>query len=218
MTTATHILSDEWLVDYAAGTAPEPVAVLVGSHLALSPLARKAYACLQALGGTLLESIEPAVLKLGALDAVLGRLDAPAATATPPPGPRADADIVPTPLRGYLPRRFADIKWRRLASGIDQHVIPCHDARGFRLSLMRVAPGRSVPQHTHRGSEVVLVLDGGYDDAFGHYGRGDVEVADASIEHSPIADPGGDCIGLMIDQGPVRLTGPLGRFINPLLR
>jgi putative transcriptional regulator len=214
MTAAPHILGDEWLLDYAAGTAPEPVAVLIATHLALSPAARKAHACLEAVGGSLLESIEPAALKAGALDAVLARLDAPAAA----PLPQSQRnDIVPAVLQRYLPGGLAAVKWRTLARGIQQSFIPCSDARGFRLSLMRVAPERPIPRHTHRGEELVLVLDGGYHDEFGHYGPGDVESADASIEHHPMTDPGGDCIGLVVDQGPARLTGPLGRLINPFM-
>src|SRR5262245_32162717 len=184
MTGTPHILGDEWLVDYAAGTAPGPVAVFIAAHLALSPAARKAYACLEAVGGSLLQAIEPAALNPGALEAVLQRLDAPSARPADLPA-KPDAAIVPDTLRSHLPGGLAGVRWRSLARGIDQYLIPCRDARGFRLSLMRVASGRTIPRHTHRGDELVLVLDGGYQDAFGHYGRGEVEVADPTIDHHP---------------------------------
>jgi putative transcriptional regulator len=144
----------------------------------------------------------------------LARLDAPAARAA---APESGDEFLPAALRSYLPGGVAGVKWRMLARGIGRYMIPCRDTRGFRLSLMRIAPGRTIPRHTHRGDELVLVLDGGYHDEFGHYGRGDVEAADASVEHHPVADPGRDCIGLVVDQGPARLTGRLGRLINPFM-
>ena len=75
-----------------------------------------------------------------------------------------------------------------------------------------------MPVHTHASSELTLVLAGGFTDQFGHFLRGDLAEADASVEHRPVADPGEDCLCLAVTDGPMRLTGPLGRLINPFLR
>ena len=53
-------IADEWLIDRAAGAAPEPVSVLVEAHLSMCPEARATAARLDAVGGALLERIEPA--------------------------------------------------------------------------------------------------------------------------------------------------------------
>jgi putative transcriptional regulator len=83
---------------------------------------------------------------------------------------------------------------------------------------MRIRAGRAVPRHTHRGYELVCVLEGGFSDAAGHYGRGDVAVADDGVDHQPTADADGDCICLAVTDAPVRLTGRFWRLLNPFVR
>jgi putative transcriptional regulator len=75
-----------------------------------------------------------------------------------------------------------------------------------------------MPTHTHDGSELTLVLAGGFSDESGHFVRGDVAEADPSINHQPVADPGEDCLCLAVTDAPIRLTGPFGRLLNPFLR
>lgn len=218
MTAASHILGDEWLVDYATGTAPGPVAAFVAAHLAVSDAARKAYACLEPLGGALLDAIAPVSLRPDALAAVLGKLDADATPARPASMDAPDGAILPAPLRPFAPGGLAALKWRTLARGFQATRLPCADARGYRMSLLRLEPGCAVPRHTHRGSELVMVLDGGYHDEQGHFVRGDAEVADPSIEHQPIADPGRTCVALIVSQGPPLVTEFPRRLMNPFLR
>ncbi len=51
----------------------------------------------------------------------------------------------------------------------------------------------------------------------GHFLRGDLAEADGSVDHRPIADPGEDCLYLAVTDAPLRLTGPVGRLLNPSL-
>jgi anti-sigma factor RsiW len=53
---------DELLAAHAAGRLPPPVALVVASHLALSPESRRRHRAYEAVGGALLEAIEPAPL------------------------------------------------------------------------------------------------------------------------------------------------------------
>jgi putative transcriptional regulator len=83
---------------------------------------------------------------------------------------------------------------------------------------LRIKAGRSIPSHTHRGPEVTLVLDGGFSDQRGHYSRGDVCVADDTVEHRPVADPDGECLCLALSGGPIRFKGWLGSLLAPFMR
>ena len=83
---------------------------------------------------------------------------------------------------------------------------------------MRIKSGTAMPSHTHEGTELTLVLAGGFSDERGHFLRGDLAEVDASVDHRPIADPGDDCICLAVTDAPLRLTGPFGRLLNPFLR
>ena len=100
------------------------------------------------------------------------------------------------------------------AAEIELHI----RAPGYRTTLIRVRAGRMVPQHTHEGNELTVVLRGAFHDETGHYVRGDLAIADASVDHRPIADEGEDCLCLAVTDAPLRLTGRFGRFLNPFIR
>lgn len=206
-------LPDEILLDVAAGTAPEAVALFVAAHAALSPEARAVTRQLDAVGGALLEGLAPAPLATDARARALAALDQPVHLA-PPPAWQA-------PLARLVAGRFDEIDtlpWRKVVR--DVHEIPLvQSGRGeYRAELLRIAPGRAIPHHTHRGDEMTLVLAGGFADETGHYARGDVQIVDASVTHQPRADLGPDCICLIVANGPIRLTGRLMRLLNPLMR
>jgi len=88
----------------------------------------------------------------------------------------------------------------------------------YRVSLLRLEPGRGLPMHRHVGEEFTVVLQGGYTDSTGNYGVGDFAVGPGPEQHEPIADPGEPCIALIAIEKPIVLTGPFGRFLNPLVR
>jgi putative transcriptional regulator len=72
--------------------------------------------------------------------------------------------------------------------------------------------------HRHVGAEYTVVLQGGYADSTGNYGVGDFAVGPGPEQHEPIADPGEPCIALIVIERPIVLTGPFGRWLNPLVR
>ena len=218
--TPNHHLPGEILLDYAAGGMAEPMALVVATHLTLCPECRAAVGRLEAVGGALLDRLEPTPVAEGGLEAVLARLDEPA----PPvrtagvdhrPGHRLGDLMLPEPLRSYLARdlltRGDDLKalpWHRLARGIEEHEIALGDAAA-RTALIKAKGGSALPWHTHGGLELTLVLSGGFADGARHFGRGDIDVADAGINHRPVADPGEDCLCLAYAEAKPRLTGPL---------
>jgi putative transcriptional regulator len=206
-----HPAPDELLLDYATGALPEGPALAVAIHAALDPVARRTVARLRALGGELLEA-EAAELGEGALDDVLTRLDVveprPAAQGKPP-----GFDWAPSLLAPYL----AGKRWRRAFGGFEEIRLGLHGDT-HRVSLLRLEPGKGLPQHRHVANEYTVVLQGGYTDNTGNYGVGDFAVGPGAQEHEPIADPGEPCIALIVLERPIVLTGAWGRLLNPLLR
>ena len=216
----THHPSDDYLIAYAAGSLEEPLSLVVATHLALCPRCRKEVERLEALGGVLLEDEVAAETATDdrSLERVLDRLDAPAPiTAAPKPRQAVPDDLrVPAPLRDYLGGGLEQLDWKA-HKGFDEAEL-LSDTPGFRTRLMRIKSGTAMPAHTHRGNELTLVLTGGFSDEQGHFLRGDLAEADPSVKHQPIADPGEDCICLAVTDAPLRLTGPVGRLLNPFLR
>jgi len=220
MTNPAHIpahIPDEWLLDHAAGATPEPVAVLVEAHLALSAPARATYARLAAVGGVMLEQQSPADLAPDALARMLARIDASPAIA-PAAAARAPVGLLPASVSAYTGPSIDALVWRRVVRGVEQATLKLGTTSPYELSLLRIAAGKSIPQHTHEGNELLLVLAGAFEDGRAAYARGDVCAADASVDHAPVADRATDCLCLHVANAPIKLTGPFGRLLNPLLK
>jgi putative transcriptional regulator len=77
---------------------------------------------------------------------------------------------------------------------------------------MRISPGAKTPVHSHHGREVTLCLIGGFHDARGSYGPGDLSFADPELVHQPIADDDGVCFVLAVTDGGLKFMGLFGVF------
>lgn len=211
--TPAHHPSEELLLDHAAGALAEAPALLVATHLALCPRCRAEYAALEAVGAEFVEAEPAPSLEDDVLQRTLARLG----EQEPAPAPSPAAAWPPRPLRDYLPVGLDALPWRRRMSGVWSCPLEGF-GRGAKVEMLRIAPGRAVPHHTHRGQELTLVLEGGYTDELGSFARGDVSVADESVRHRPQADPGPDCICLTVVEGALRFSGLFGLIANPLQR
>ncbi len=214
----SHHPGEEMLVEYASGSLPAPETLIVSAHVAMCPRCRRHVAQLEALGAVLLETGATAPLEDAAFDRLMARIDIERAPAVVP-GPAIDtetSEAVPAPVHALLPAGLRSLKWRRSAPGIEEAALRPYG--GARVSLLRIRAGQRVPRHTHGGSEFTLVLCGGYSDGALHFGVGDIASADASVDHAPVADTGTSCLCLTVRLGSTRLTGPIGRLLNPLMR
>jgi putative transcriptional regulator len=238
---------DELLAAYAAGSLSGPLMVLMSAHLELKPARRAYVAALEAAFGILLEEIHPVPLtnrdrrlvSIFASDGAAEREEAPARTALnghryhggvsneavrangvayrsngEELGGAGDAIVLPPSLQRYVGHDFEDLGWRA-TSGVKQSVIAAGDFG--EASIIRIRAGKRTPAHGHRGLEVTLVLKGGFSDGYGQYRPGDICVADESVEHQPIADPGEDCVVFVVRAAPMKLIGTVDRMIQLFL-
>jgi putative transcriptional regulator len=168
------------------------------------------------MGGVMLDDLPPADMGAGALEAILARLDGapPVKRTAPPPIPPALAAF-PAPLRSYLGTGPDALAWQKLMPGIEQAVLV--ESGVARARLFRIAGGVSIPEHGHQGMELTVVLQGAFRDEAGHYRRGDVASADDGTVHRPVADKGETCLCLTVTDAPLRLTGLVGRLVNPFV-
>jgi putative transcriptional regulator len=220
--TITHHISDELLLEYAAGSLAEGWSVAVATHLALCPHCRTRLKAMEATAAGLLEEIEPAPVGPGSGDAWAAMKDRLAAVApeaparTAQPAPKGPAPDVPEPLRSYLGGDLASLKWRALGLGAYHYPIATGD-KTISTRLLRIPAGKPVPEHGHGGRELTLVLKGAFHDEDGRFGPGDFEETDSAVQHQPIAEPGEDCICLAVTDAPLRFRSRVVRFIQPLL-
>jgi putative transcriptional regulator len=66
--------------------------------------------------------------------------------------------------------------------------------------------------------ELTLVLQGAFADAEESFARGDVEISDETVEHTPTVLAGEDCICLSATEAPLRFRGLIPRLVQPFLR
>ncbi len=210
-------MTPELLLDYATGAAPEPVALAIATWLDLNPQMQRSYAALNSIGGSLLEQAVPAVLSSAGLATTLARLDGEVQDRVVAPHVMpVTPSRVPATLRPYIGSDWDHLRWKSWVSGVEEYVIDTR-RHGYRASLLRIRPGKSMPLHTHAGDELTVVLDGAYSDEAGHFGRGAVEIADSGVLHRPVADPLVGCVCLAVLSAPVQLTGMLGWMVNPFI-
>lgn len=215
----THHPNEELLLDYVSGALGEAWSLAVATHLALCPCCRRTVSDMEAVGGSMLDSIAPEPMNKNALDAVMTRLDGMTDERnTLPPAPPADSQppVLPQPLRGYVGADASGLNWQRLGLGASQMPIRTGD-KAATARLLRIPAGRPVPKHSHGGLELTLVLSGAFSDATGRYGRGDFQQADENLEHQPHAEPGEDCVCLAITDAPLRFSSFAARMVQPLL-
>ncbi len=214
VTPANH---DELRLAYAAGSLAEAPALVIATQAAMNVACRREIARFEALGGALLQEMPPVPLAAATRERVLAALDGeePPPVAAPLSAPPA-AGALPVPLARYLPGGLERLSWRRVTRGLRDWMLPAME--GGRARLMWVRGGTAIPQHTHSGLEMTLVLRGAYLDGGETYGAGDLQLADGSVDHRPFVAAAEPCLCLVVTDAPVRLTGPFGRLLNRFVR
>lgn len=218
----THHPAEEYLFDYAMGSLPEAWSLAIATHLTFCPHCRDRVAAYEAMGAAAMSDAEAIAPAPDALERLLARLDdsevPPAQVAAPVHPGVLDGVRLPAPLFPYLGDGGSQPPaWQRVMSGLDEIRLPLRDP-ARKVVLLRIQPGRAMPAHTHRGDEMTVVLDGGFTDSSGAFLRGDCALLDAQVDHRPVAMAERPCICLAVTDAPLRLTGPIGRWLNPLVR
>ncbi|RUL99326.1 ChrR family anti-sigma-E factor [Rhizobium chutanense] len=212
-----HHLDDDMLLQYSAGTLAEGWSIAVATHLALCPACRSKLAVLESVGGYFLESADVEENDVSASwESIKAKIDAGLLDKVAPIRKRSLCDqIYPEPLETYIDSA-GGLKWRSLGRGAAQMIIPTGD-KTTTVRLLKIPAGQPVPEHSHRGLELTLVLEGSFSDEISTFGRGDIEMADDSLMHQPRADAGKDCICLAVTDAPLLFKSRLLRMIQPLL-
>jgi putative transcriptional regulator len=208
--TITHHPAPESLMSCSAGSMPEAFAAVMASHIAMCPTCRGDLAVMEQIGTVLFDEIASTpVSRPIALDA---RRDV---------GPRRGDEkqlrsggSIPQPLVKALGNSLDQVSWTHIGPGIWQHRIALSRRGRGSLRLIKVDPGRSLPEHGHSGSELTLVLRGAFRDESGSYNVGDVADMGQDVEHAPIADADQGCICLVATEGQMRFKGRIARLVQ----
>jgi putative transcriptional regulator len=212
--TITHHLDDEMLLNYSAGTLSEGWSIGVATHLSMCSACRNRLAVYDSVGGQLLESEAADPRTDDGWTAIKKRIQANEIANVVPIRRGSTDPLLPYPLSSYI-EKAGGLRWRGLGRGPSQMIIPTSD-RTTTVRMLKVPAGQPVPEHSHGGTEFTLVLDGSFSDEISTFRRGDVEVADGSVMHTPTAHPEKDCICLAVTDAPLRFKSRILRILQPL--
>ncbi|MEM7686616.1 MAG: ChrR family anti-sigma-E factor [Paracoccaceae bacterium] len=215
----THLPPDEILADFACGTSSPDIELLVAAHLTQSPEGRDRLGTYEGMAGAMFAEEPSEDVSDDAFDAVMALIDQDgsaeqidAAGLRKPDTPEVDACPIPKPVMDRIGYKFDEIPWKRRLPGIA--VFDLDLGAEHKVRLLRARPGASVPQHTHHGTELTLVMHGELEDSGVTYRAGDVAVNAEDDDHRPSATGTETCYCLIVQQGDLQFTGRFSRILN----
>lgn len=211
----THgIIPDEWIVSYASGALSEAHALVVATHCHFHPELQQKLDDAENIGAMFMVSNQPAQVSSRLFEEIITEIDSMSATTELP----SDQEGIPYPLAEYLNHKSLDqLKWRMMGPGLSQ-VRLWTGPNDECLWLLKAKGGAKIPSHDHKELEFTLVLQGSYHVGDEHYRPGLLEIADDNTKnHTPIIDPGEDCICLVVTEAPIKIHSFMGRLAQPFI-
>ncbi len=214
--TIAHHPSEETLVDYVAGALDEGNSLVIATHIARCTECQETVRDLRIIAGAVLETCATEAISAGSRAASLARLDVA--------NTGSDRLHYGAPVNSLLsaPREplalYDHGSWRRIGPGVQRCDIKVAEDGGTRVFLLKASAGTHLPEHRHTGTEWTCVLTGAFTHEHGHFGPGDFDEADASVDHHPIVESDSECICLVALNGQIELSGWFGRLIQPFVR
>jgi len=109
-------------------------------------------------------------------------------------------------------RQHLDYPWQQL--GKVSRMRFDLDEMNTRASLLHIDALGEIPQHTHKGYELTLLLAGEFSDINGHYVPGDFIMLDQHTKHAPKTLEG--CLCYTVLNAPLHFTKGLSKLLNPI--
>ena len=202
------------LLEFAASSLPAAQSVVVSTHLQFCSECRQRLAQLESLGATMFENAEPVDINPSVFDNVLARLDEVEEDRA---ANDATASTLSWTVKQIRKGNLDQLQWKKVTRSL--RIADLGEIDGAaEFSVYHIAEGGRIPQHNHSGTEMTLVLQGGFSDEGGSYHAGDFITREAGDIHAPTALSGGDCICLAVLESPLRFTSWHHRWLSPLLQ
>lgn len=103
--------------------------------------------------------------------------------------------------------------WSRLVGKLWQAPVDLGDIG--KANFIYMEKGGRVPEHTHKGMEMTLVIDGQFADGISEYDCGDFTVMSNKHNHMPHSEADDGCLVFSIVDQPLHFTAGIARLLNP---
>ncbi|WOT03819.1 ChrR family anti-sigma-E factor [Shewanella youngdeokensis] len=210
--------NNDMLIQHAKGCLSIAMATAVSAHCELCPQCQKSHSeMVQQQAEHTLISTDPTESSLDVsieLDDMLTTIMQlkPSTSAVQP------LSIETVSIKGFefdLPRAFRQQRkqsWKGF--GKIHRMRFENDSPTERASLLHIAAGGEIPEHTHQGNEITLLLDGYFEDEYNCYGPGDFIILNANHQHKPKTCDG--CLCYTVVDSPLHFTQGLSKLFNPI--
>jgi putative transcriptional regulator len=118
--------------------------------------------------------------------------------------------VLPRTLKRYAKNTG---NWSRLVGKLWQ--APVDLGYMGKANFIYMEKGGKVPEHTHKGTEMTLVIDGQYGDGVANYDCGDFTLLDDQYNHLPHSEADEGCLVFTIVDKPLYFTSGIARLLNP---
>jgi len=210
-----HHLNDAVLMAYSAGTLPEAFNLIVASHLSLCDECRARAESFDAIGGEVLDHDAGVEMSTNSFASTMDLIAGGTIHVQAPKVPEKNA-VLPQPIQDYVGGDLEAVNWKPIGMGVKQAILSTSKEATARLLL--IPAGAAMPDHGHHGTEMTLVLKGAFQDEDGYFARGDIEIADSELHHTPVADIHEDCVCLAVADAPLQFDRLIPRIAQRFLR
>jgi putative transcriptional regulator len=205
----------EQLVKFAAGNCPASSALMISAHIDMCAQCRSATQHSQALLAIAALSEETPLgneyANMMSDITLLPAAESPVATNQ---ASTLELDgrhfTLPRALRRYQSHTG---NWSRLAGKLWQ--APVDLGNDAKANFIYMEKGGKVPEHTHKGTELTLVIDGQYSDGLAEYDCGDFTLMGGTDRHLPHSEADEGCLVFTIVDQPLHFTSGIARLLNP---
>jgi putative transcriptional regulator len=226
MAMINHHPDDNLLTEYASGSLDMAPGLIVCAHLQVCPHCRKRVEQLNKLGATILTSSVAEVVHPDSFAQLMQRIRTQSSVDAPVQ-PKNELELHPTysrdPLLKPIPKviakllpRDGKLQWQRVSKGLKFARLVTGQHK-YEVAFQRITSGSKVVEHDHQGIEITMVLCGSFSDEDGVYNQGDFLVRSPGEVHRPTATQNQDCLCISVVEAPVKVTGLLGKLVNPFL-
>ncbi|RUO77668.1 ChrR family anti-sigma-E factor [Idiomarina seosinensis] len=215
--------SEAILYQYAAGDLGASMTLVVGTHIDMCPVCQQTVGeieedlCRQHLD-TVVETLTvPSSDHEGISKAHCDKMLEEIFSSEAKPPVKAEELICLEGRRFILPRTLAHNRsrigdWTNMVGKLWR--APVNVGPKGHTNLIYMAPGTQVPEHTHKGQEATLVVDGVFNDEKDIYYNGDFILLDGERTHTPQTTDH-DCLTLATLDAPLHFTSGISRLLNP---
>jgi putative transcriptional regulator len=198
----SSVLKNELIFHYAAGTTSIAKSLMASTYLFLNSHESRIYQKFEQYCGEEFRKsplVEPQKLR--------------AEDCTKVQDPKKDEIKVDNknPINKFI-SSYTSIKWNKIFKGFYEYSLNLSEKDS--IKLIKMDPGTSTPLHSHNGKEYILVLEGSFNDEYGNYSKGSLQINDSNIKHTPTAHEKNGCICLSITEKELVFYGTFAPILN----